>query len=400
MPDYLDWPFFEPRHRALAARARRLGGERRRPRPRPRPRRRRRRLPRARRARSATPAGSRHAIAGRAARRRRRRDRHALDLPRARDAGAPRRPGRLRVRDAGPAARARSASPARDAAEGALPAAGRARRGDRRVRALRARRRLRRRGDGVRRAPRRRRLRPRRREDLDLRTAASPTSTSSSRAPPTSDPAEGARGISRLHRRCRHAGLRDRRAHRRDRAASAGAAALHELPHRRERSASAPTARASRSRCARSTSSAPRSPPPRSASPAAPSTRRWRARPRARCSARRLGRLPAHAGQAGADGDRRSTAPRCSPTAPPGSATRAANVTREAAMAKLAATEGAQQVIDAAVQMLGGLGVAERRAGRAALPRDPGAAHLRRRERGAAADHRPRPAQGPRPGQG
>jgi acyl-CoA dehydrogenase len=32
-------------------------------------------------------------------------------------------------------------------------------------------------------------------------------------------------------------------------------------------------------------------------------------------------------------------------------------VTREAAMAKLAATEGAQQVIDAAVQIFGGLGV-------------------------------------------
>jgi acyl-CoA dehydrogenase len=33
------------------------------------------------------------------------------------------------------------------------------------------------------------------------------------------------------------------------------------------------------------------------------------------------------------------------------------NVTREAAMAKLAATEGAQQVIDAALQMWGGQGV-------------------------------------------
>ena len=33
------------------------------------------------------------------------------------------------------------------------------------------------------------------------------------------------------------------------------------------------------------------------------------------------------------------------------------SVTREAAMAKMAATEGAQQVIDAAVQMFGGLGV-------------------------------------------
>ncbi|HEU5294586.1 MAG TPA: acyl-CoA dehydrogenase family protein [Burkholderiaceae bacterium] len=36
---------------------------------------------------------------------------------------------------------------------------------------------------------------------------------------------------------------------------------------------------------------------------------------------------------------------------------RGRNVTREAAMAKMAATEGAQQVIDAAVQMWGGLGV-------------------------------------------
>jgi acyl-CoA dehydrogenase len=33
------------------------------------------------------------------------------------------------------------------------------------------------------------------------------------------------------------------------------------------------------------------------------------------------------------------------------------NVTREAAMAKLVATEGAQQVIDAALQLFGGLGV-------------------------------------------
>jgi acyl-CoA dehydrogenase len=33
------------------------------------------------------------------------------------------------------------------------------------------------------------------------------------------------------------------------------------------------------------------------------------------------------------------------------------SVTREAAMAKMTATEGAQQVIDAAVQMFGGLGV-------------------------------------------
>ena len=36
---------------------------------------------------------------------------------------------------------------------------------------------------------------------------------------------------------------------------------------------------------------------------------------------------------------------------------RGENVTREAAMAKMVATEGAQQVIDAAVQIFGGLGV-------------------------------------------
>jgi acyl-CoA dehydrogenase len=36
---------------------------------------------------------------------------------------------------------------------------------------------------------------------------------------------------------------------------------------------------------------------------------------------------------------------------------RGRNVTREAAMAKLTATEGAQQVIDSAVQIFGGLGV-------------------------------------------
>lgn len=35
------------------------------------------------------------------------------------------------------------------------------------------------------------------------------------------------------------------------------------------------------------------------------------------------------------------------------------NVTREAAMAKMVATEGAQQVIDSAVQLFGGLGVTQ-----------------------------------------
>ena len=65
------------------------------------------------------------------------------------------------------------------------------------------------------------------------------------------------------------------------------------------------------------------------------------------------------------------------------------NTTREAAMAKLTATESAQQVIDAAVQMHGGLGVHARPGRRATLSRDSRAAHLRGRNRGAEADRRP-----------
>ena len=49
----------------------------------------------------------------------------------------------------------------------------------------------------------------------------------------------------------------------------------------------------------------------------------------------------------------------------------AARVTREAAMAKMFATEAAQRVIDRAVQLHGGLGVTKGRQGRGALPRDP-----------------------------
>ena len=69
------------------------------------------------------------------------------------------------------------------------------------------------------------------------------------------------------------------------------------------------------------------------------------------------------------------------------------NVTREAAMAKLAATEGAQQVIDAALQLVGWSRRGERAAGGEALPRDPRAAHLRRRHRSAATHHRARVAE-------
>ena len=87
-------------------------------------------------------------------------------------------------------------------------------------------------------------------------------------------------------------------------------------------------------------------------------------------------------------------APRCSTYRAAWQRDQGRDVTREAAMAKMVATEGAQQVIDAAVQMFGGLGVVSGQTGRAAVPRDPRAAHLRRRDRSAAADHRPRTVEG------
>jgi acyl-CoA dehydrogenase len=58
-------------------------------------------------------------------------------------------------------------------------------------------------------------------------------------------------------------------------------------------------------------------------------------------------------------------AARCSSTAPPGRATGAPRIPREAAMAKMYATEAAQRVIDGAVQLLGGRGVQVGRRGRA-----------------------------------
>ena len=122
----------------------------------------------------------------------------------------------------------------------------------------------------------------------------------------------------------------------------------------------------------------------------APRARRgaWRVPSGARCSARR----------SPTSSSRRPSSPRWRPTIDAAALliyraawtrdAKGARVTREAAMAKLFATEAAQQVIDDAVQMFGGLGVVSGRAGGAAVPRDPRAAHLRRRERGAEADHR------------
>ena len=118
---FLTWPFFDDRHRALTdeldAFGAGLGAAR------PRRRRRRRDLPRARRA----PRPSRGPACGL-----QRRARRALALPRPRDAGLPRRPRRLRVRDAGPRLR-RDLAVRHGRAEGRAPAARRRRRGDRRA---------------------------------------------------------------------------------------------------------------------------------------------------------------------------------------------------------------------------------------------------------------------------
>ena len=165
--------------------------------------------------------------------------------------------------------------------------------------------------------------------------------------------APGARGISRFVVDADTPGLRDRRAHRRDRAASAGdgsrsrAAACRRSPARRAR------ARASSSRWRRSTSSARRSAPRRSASRAARSTRRSR-----RATAREMfGATLADFQLAQAKlaemalDDRRARAARL-PRGLDEATTRAAASRREAAMAKMHATEAAQRVIDDAVQML------------------------------------------------
>ena len=61
---------------------------------------------------------------------------------------------------------------------------------------------------------------------------------------------------------------------------------------------------------------------------------------------------------------------------------------RDAAMAKMTATESAQRVIDRAVQMFGGRGVMRGEVRRAAVSRDPRPAHLRGSERSAETDHR------------
>ena len=278
----LDWPFFDDAtaswRRELDAWAARATA-RRRPRHGCRRRSAARLVRAAGRGRLAAPRGGR-----RGARRRERSDRHARDLPAARDAGLPRRPGRFRLRHAGPG---HGRDHAGRHAGSSAHASCRAWRAARRSRPSRC-------------------------------PSPTPAPTSrrcscSARATATHYVLDGEktwisnggiadfyvrvrahrRGAGRarhlgLHRRCRHAGLRRRRAHRRDRAAPAGAAALRRLPRAAQPAASARRARASRSRCARSTCSAPRWRPPRWASRGARWTRRLRAPRRARCSAQRL----------------------------------------------------------------------------------------------------------------
>ena len=63
-------------------------------------------------------------------------------------------------------------------------------------------------------------------------------------------------------------------------------------------------------------------------------------------------------------------------------------VTREAAIAKLHATEAAQEVVDQAVQVFGGQGVIVGNPVERLYPRDPGAPHLRGHQRDPEADRR------------
>ena len=209
--------------------------------------------------------------------------RRTLHLPHPRNACVLRRARRFRVRDAGARERCDLAR-RQPLAASALPADGRAGRGDRRLCAIRAAGRIGCRGDDLPRRARGRALRSRRREDLDFEWRH--------------------RGFL-LRLRAHRPG--PRRARRHHRCATASAPSWSRLPirvfpssgastsMRRIRSRSSPSAaaefrrarssgrraRASRLRCARSTCSAPRWRPRRPGSRAAPSTRRSPTRRRA-----------------------------------------------------------------------------------------------------------------------
>ena len=232
--------------------------------------------------------------------------------------------------------------------------------------------------------------RARRREDLDLQRRHRRCLHASSPAPARRP---GTRGISAFVVFADDPGLRDRRAHRRDRAASAGAHPLRRI------AAFPPIALLGA--------------PGEGFKIAMRTLDIFRASVAAAAlgfARRALDEAVAHAQAAHACSARRwptssSRRPRSATWRPAIDAAalltyRAAwrrdvqrlPTTREAAMAKMTATESAQSVIDRAVQMFGGRGVQLRRDRRAALPRDPRAADLRRRDRGAEADHRARSA--------
>ena len=160
-----------------------------------------------------------------------------------------------------------------------------------------------------------------------------------------------------LRRLGRYAGVRDRRAHRRHRAASSGAPSLPQLPRADAKIASARPARASRSRCARSTFSAP---PSRAA--ALGFARRALDEALAHVKSRRmfgatLADLQLTQAKLGDMATMIDAAALLTYRAAWRRDVQKLPITREAAMAKMTATENAQWVIDQAVQLFGGRGV-------------------------------------------
>mmetsp|Transcript_10053 Transcript_10053/g.40979 ORF Transcript_10053/g.40979 Transcript_10053/m.40979 type:complete len:384 (+) Transcript_10053:316-1467(+) len=338
--------------------------------------------------------------AGRAARRRRlaaprrgwrgRGHRHPRDLPDPRDPGHPRRPGGLRLCDAGPGL-GRDLAGGHGGAACPLPATGGARRGAGRVCAVGTRGRLGRGGDAMHRHGRWRRLPAQRREDLDLQRrhcrflrAVRPHGGG------RSGPRRGSR-LARhlgLHRRRRPARLRDCRAHRRHRAASARAPALHELPR-----AQAPDAGGAgrgiqagdaHARCVPhlGRGGGPRLCPPCAAGGPGPGEGPadvWRAAGRPAADPGQAGRHGLHGGGLGPAGVPRGVAARPGPHDHPGGRDGQADGHRGRA--------ARDRRRGAALRRPGR---APRRDRRIPLPRDPGAAHLRRRQRSAATHHRAR----------
>ena len=310
-------------------------------------------------------------------------------LPVARDARPALGPRRFRVRDAGPGLGRDHARMAREAQKRAyLPRVARARPSPRSrcrspTRAPMSPR------SRARRAPTAT-LSARRREDLDLQRRHRRLLC---RVRAHRRSAGVARHL-RVHRRCRDARLRDRRAHRRDRAASARAARLPRLPRCRRRSGSA--RRGEGFKLAMRTLDIFRT---SVAAAALGFARRALDEAVARATSRPMfgqhaRRLPADAGEARADGDRRRRGG--APHLPRGVAARpgrqrharggdgedgrhrerAARDRRRACRSGAASASCSGQPVETAV------------------PRDPRLAHLRRRDRSAAAHHRARAAEG------